>query len=178
MEAQQPKKNESSGHYRSLRQRRGRGKAKLQPPLAPMIDVTFQLLIFFLLTATFSHEGNISYKFPPLGEAAADKSNVMATNVDVDEHGEGDNARPTYTVLADTLGKAKIEPPSYEWGRRAFNAMSDDLARALSEQRQKGGEEAHAIIRPASVAVQWRYVVEAYNQARRAGFVKVGIGYE
>ena len=40
-------------HYESARKKRARPKAKMQPPLTPMIDVTFQLLLFFLLSFTF-----------------------------------------------------------------------------------------------------------------------------
>lgn len=44
---------------------RTREKVKIQPPMTPMIDIIFQLLIFFLLTPTFqSHEGYLTTNLP------------------------------------------------------------------------------------------------------------------
>jgi biopolymer transport protein ExbD len=40
-------------HHVSQRTKRGRLKPKMAPPLTPMIDVTFLLLLYFLLTINF-----------------------------------------------------------------------------------------------------------------------------
>ena len=56
-------------HYVSDRQKRARLRESraIQPPLTPMIDVTFQLLIFFLLACQFKvAEGVILAKLPTI----------------------------------------------------------------------------------------------------------------
>ncbi|MFW6133354.1 MAG: ExbD/TolR family protein [Planctomycetota bacterium] len=172
--AAQQAASEGQQHYRSARQRRGSGKAKLQPPLAPMIDVTFQLLIFFLLTATFRSEGNIAYQFPPVGLTAATDTPVGTVNVVIYQHGEGDSAKPGYRVLVDNRGVAEVAPPSGELSRAQYNRMSEALYQVLVEQRAKG-EEVPANVKPEGGFIMWKFVVETYNQTRRAGFEKVGI---
>ena len=47
---------------RRARTRRGRGQANID--LTPLIDVVFQLLIFFLLTATFQNNPSFKVKLP------------------------------------------------------------------------------------------------------------------
>ena len=60
---------DTSVHYIPPRRKRGRGKPKMQPPLTPMIDVTFQLLLFFLLTFQFrEREGQIPGSLPNTGQ--------------------------------------------------------------------------------------------------------------
>jgi len=55
-------------HYSPPRKRREKPKVKMQPPMTPMIDVTFQLLLFFLLTCEFREtEGNIPGTLPSKG---------------------------------------------------------------------------------------------------------------
>ena len=44
---------------------RTREKVKIRPPMTPMIDIIFQLLIFFLLTSSFPlHEGYLTTNLP------------------------------------------------------------------------------------------------------------------
>jgi len=47
---------------RRVRGRRGKGQANID--LTPLIDVVFQLLIFFLLTATFQNNPSFKVKLP------------------------------------------------------------------------------------------------------------------
>lgn len=168
------KTEEGRERYQSARQRRGRPKPKLQPPLAPMIDVTFQLLIFFLLTATFRVEGNLPYEFPPVGIVNAEQEKVNTVKVVVYQHGEGQNAKPGYLVRVGNINVAEIEPPSGNMNREQRNAKSNALFEVLREESGKG-DEVPANIVPEGGFVKWDFVVEAYNQTRRAGFIKVGI---
>ena len=41
---------EDSVHYVPPRKKRKQGSGKMQPPLTPMIDVVFQLIIFFIVS--------------------------------------------------------------------------------------------------------------------------------
>ncbi len=58
---------------------------KLDITLTPMIDVVFLLLIFFMVTTTFSTETQIKIKLPEAeGEAINEKSKVIALTIDAD----------------------------------------------------------------------------------------------
>ena len=161
---QKPKQiveGEESTHYVSQRKQRGQAKKQLQPPLTPMIDVTFQLLIFFLVTTTFRPpEGQIPGAVPSTGmgrptealpELPQIKIMVAAANVETE--------KPTFQIIELNV---LLEGPDalYSW---------------LVEQA-KAGESAtkntDVVIDPAGTAV-WGHTVEAYNQAIRAGFEKV-----
>lgn len=55
--------------------------------LTPLIDVVFLLLIFFMLTATFSHQGGLKVKLPESGAASSEVDDKRLT-VTVTDRGE------------------------------------------------------------------------------------------
>ncbi len=64
---------------------RSKKRNKLDITLTPMIDVVFLLLIFFMVTTTFSTETQIKIKLPEAeGEARNEKSKVIALTIDAD----------------------------------------------------------------------------------------------
>lgn len=64
----------------NLSKRRGSGDAKLELQIAPLIDVVFLLLIYFMVTASLiKKEGDISFLLP----AAADPSTQIDIPVEV-----------------------------------------------------------------------------------------------
>ncbi len=145
-------------HYVPPRLKRGRPRPRLQPPLTPMIDVTFQLLLFFLLTTTFRHEGHILGTLPQKGGIAA---------------GQIVELRPIRIMLRPT----GIDRTGciYEI---SGHGVGTDSPRQLYEvlrarQRAVESDELPVIIQPRP-DVRWRYVVEAFNQAVRAKFKNVG----
>ena len=149
---------ESLGRYRSSRQKRQRPKANLQPPLTPMIDVTFQLLIYFIVTATFRQaEGLIPGSLPSdLGMVDPKPRPEVPVTVTLVPQGTGgiqyqlDAADPTQD--AATL----------------FSMLRD---------RREAAPGAPLIV-AVHPSVLWQYVVEAYNQGYRAEFKEVGFRYE
>ncbi len=146
-------------HYVSARKRRGEAQGKaMQPPLTPMIDVTFQLLIFFILTISFrTAEGQIPGSLP------SDKGQKAEPSVKID---------PMQIVLTPTgdwrekvvyeLNGTTIMDPAtlYEHLERKKTTLGDDV-------------EAPVVIK-ARGDVRWKYVVEAFNQAVAADFKNIG----
>jgi len=130
----------------------------MQPPLTPMIDVTFQLLLFFLLATTFRQaEGQIP-------AAAAHEAPAGLAQQDV--------VKP----LVLSLRRAADGGVLYEL-RGTGLAWKDpqELYAGLVALRESfGSDQVPVIVRP-NWDVAWSNVVEAFNQALRAKFRNVGI---
>jgi biopolymer transport protein ExbD len=137
---------------------RYRSKPKLQPPLTPMIDVTFQLLIFFLLTTTFrAEEGQIPGSLPQVGGIAAVAEVQLEPLVIQIKPFGSDRSRCRYEVTGRPL---PLETPS-------------QLYQVLRARREEMGENEPVILRP-TPNVPWYFVVEAFNQAVRAEYTNIG----
>ena len=64
---------------------RSKKRNKLDITLTPMIDVVFLLLIFFMVTTTFSRETEIKIRLPEAeGEARNDQSKAITLTIDAD----------------------------------------------------------------------------------------------
>ncbi len=149
-------------HYVSERKKRVKPAPKMQPPLTPMIDVTFQLLLFFLLTMTFREaEGQILGTLPIGGPSSSTATPVVKITIQVKPMSSSG------AIYYIDIGNVKIENDGY----------SDKGAIALSEQLQAMAraydvEKSSIQIEPA-VTVKWQYVLEVYNQAVRAKFKNI-----
>ncbi len=137
-----------------------RGSAKPQPPMTPMIDVTFQLLLFFIMTFEFRQsEGMIPGTLPG--------GTIVSPGV-----------LPTVDPIRIRLiPSADGQSASYEMSGIATAVTSPgQLGEMLqSRQEQIGSREVPIVIFP-SDDVPWKYVVEAFNQAKKARFEKIGFG--
>ena len=150
--------SQGSARYVSPRKKRSLPPAKMQPPLTPMIDVTFQLLLFFLLTIVFRmEEGMIPGSLPQkgLGESSVDPLKEPIT----------------VRLLADgEFGKDvifEVDSRSFTSGKELYDFF-DERIKYLG-----GSTESPVIIAPQG-AVRWQWVVEVFNQAARAKFQEIG----
>ncbi|KPK86478.1 MAG: hypothetical protein AMJ81_01125 [Phycisphaerae bacterium SM23_33] len=148
-------------HYESERQKRAKQRAPtmIQPPLTPMIDVTFQLLIFFLLACNFRMvEGQIQAKLPDIsGPEVAPPFLLEPIRVSLAPAGtEGEG------VLIEIGGVRTTRDPL-------------ELHAVLKQLRDRyQSDEVPVIIQPAA-EVRWAHVVDAFNQAVRARFKNVAL---
>ena len=55
--------------------------------LAPLIDVVFLLLIFFMVSTTFKHESEIKIELPRAGEKAVEETKKKVIDVTIDQEG-------------------------------------------------------------------------------------------
>jgi biopolymer transport protein ExbD len=120
-------------------------------PLTSMIDVTFLLLTYFLLTTTFRQaEGQLPGTLPgpePIMPVKMISLHVHASGTDLQS--------VVYSVGGDDT---PLRSPQ-------------ELEGFLQAERDWIGPEATAtVIIHAGRAVRWRYVVEACNQATKASF--------
>ena len=134
-------------------------RPSMQPPLTPMIDVTFQLLLFFLLTCEFREsEGNIPGTLP-----------------------HGDVPRPTVLVPPppDPI-RIRLRPAMGGLGAvyqvngalATIHSPAELFDRLKGLQGRLGSGDVPVVIVP-QADVPWQFVVEAFNQAVRAEFTKV-----
>jgi len=152
-------KPEEVTRYVSARQQRAKPKAKMQPPLTPMIDVTFQLLIFFLVATEFRQpEGNIPGTLPQ-APIAADQPAV-------------DFLDPLKITIRPGSGSVEV---IYELEGAGFQINDPErLYEQLRSYRKAHGDskEIPVIIHPL-YTVPWNLVVDAFNQAIRAGYESI-----
>ena len=145
-------------HYVSPRAKRGRAKAKISVPMTPMIDVTFQLLIYFMLTTVFRQaEGQIPGTLPKAGAAGAATTEQLSSELKISLYAEGqDGADVRYEIDRHTaaLGSAK------------------ELHEALGDFMDSDGADTRIIINAKS-DVRWKYVVEVFNQVVANKFTNI-----
>ena len=145
-------------HHVSARAKRERPKPRMQPPLTPMIDVTFQLLLFFLLTFTFRQaEGQIPGSLPQTAGVAAGQV------VDL----------PTIKIRLIPTGEFKDKCIFEMSGLSARIGTPKELYERLMARRQDGTADAPVVIR-ARGDVRWEHVVEAFNAAVHAEYKNIG----
>lgn len=142
-------------HNVSQRKQRRREAGKLQPPLTPMIDVTFQLLLFFLLSTTFrEQEGLIPGSLPQIGLPDPIVS-PDPVNIKVLPAGDA-NASAAFEVSG---AQTRIAGPA-------------ELVAELERRKGIGGVKLPVLIAPMP-EVRWEWVMEAYNAAVKCKFEKI-----
>jgi len=153
-------RREASGAY--VRRKAGRNilaHVKINPPLVPMIDVVFNLLLFFVLTATFRQaEGQIAGTIPELGSFGG----AVAAVVELDP-------------LPVVIHRPATEDQQDVFVVGGFPVRGGDelYEHLLNRKRILGSDEVPIIIRPGP-DVPWQFAVDAFNQAVRAKFKKIG----
>lgn len=60
----------------------GRARVAEQLSIAPLIDVVFLLLLFFMVTSSFQHPEAIELALPESSTAASDEDRVLSVSVD------------------------------------------------------------------------------------------------
>jgi biopolymer transport protein ExbD len=126
--------------------------------IAPMIDVTFLLLIFFLVTTTFKRpEGIFSAQMP---KDAGSPSAMLPVSPIVVRVGQFGPSEDDYSVKIDNFTRT---PQTFT-----------DLARFLADIQENPGfdKETPVVIAP-TPDVRWDHVVNCWNAAVRAKCRKI-----
>lgn len=143
-----------------LRRRASRG-AQIGVSFAPMIDVTFLLLIFFLVTTTFERaEGIFAAKLPKDRGAQAVALPLSPIVVRLSRSG------PSHDDVAIAVDRFDPAPSDF-----------NDLVAVLGEiQRLAGFDEDTPVVIVSGDDVPWDHVVSCWNAALRAGCRRVAFG--
>ncbi|MGS2718738.1 ExbD/TolR family protein [Eionea flava] len=118
--------------------------------LTPLIDVVFLLLIFFMVSTTFTKETHLEINLP---EASSDPA--VATESDVVD------------ITINTNGDYVIN------GKALVNQQADTLRRALQELSQ--GDNSLPLTVTADATTPHQSVVRAMDVAGQLGFAKLRI---
>jgi len=117
--------------------------------LTPLIDVVFLLLIFFMVSTTFTKESHLEIELP---EAAGEKSTTESKQIEIVINHKGEfsiNSRPLVNNKEDTIKKAVI--------------------------KVSGGDKKLPFIITADAKTPHEYVVKAMDVAGKLGFVHLSI---
>jgi biopolymer transport protein ExbD len=150
--------------YQGRRWKKGalrRTKAPLTLNLAPMVDVTFLLLIFFSVTTTFKRaEGYFLAKLPKDVGQRMIALPISPVIVRVQQFGPGAG---DYRLKLDHF----LNTPT------TFAELTDFLT---SVQKNPGFSEQTPVVIAAEPDVAWDHVVSCWNAAVRAGCVNISFG--
>ncbi|MEX1364029.1 MAG: biopolymer transporter ExbD [Nannocystaceae bacterium] len=134
-----------TGRVTGLRARR-RANRSVLVDLTPLIDIVFQLLIFFLLTTTFQNNPSFRVKLP------------KANNTDVRQEPKA------VTVTVTSEGKLEIDGniiDDAELETRLCNAANGDASTAVNIR--------------ADAATEHQFVVKVMDVAKGCGLERLGI---
>ena len=117
--------------------------------LTPLIDVVFLLLIFFMVSTTFSRESELSIELPA---ASAEARKRQPESIE---------------VAIDTKGRFYVN------GRQLLNTQSKTLRQAL--RSAAGDRDSPPIIISADAKTPHQAVVQIMDAARELGFVRLTV---
>ena len=115
--------------------------------LTPLIDVVFLLLIFFMVSTTFSRDSELNIELPA-ASADAQQQRIDAIEVAIDAKGR-----------------------FYVNGRQLLNTQAKTLRQAL--QAAAGESDSPPIIISADAMTPHQAVVQIMDAARQLGFVRL-----
>ena len=126
-----------------------RTRTDVEINLTPLIDVVFLLLIFFMVSTTFTKETHLSIDLP---EASGDPARVAQEQIEISITSQGD-----YTVNGTALVNNSLETL-----RTALERVSD-------------GDNALPLVITADAATPHQAVVMAMDAAGQLGFIQLSI---
>ncbi|MBO6849970.1 MAG: biopolymer transporter ExbD [Marinobacter sp.] len=121
--------------------------------LTPLIDVVFLLLIFFMVSTTFTRESHLQVELPQASAEARAETEVREIDVVI-------NAEGQYILNQRTL----------------VNNRRETLERAVSELAE--GDNSLPYVITADARTPHEFVVRAMDVAGRLGFAKLSITTE
>jgi len=124
--------------------------------LTPLIDIVFLLLIFFMVSTTFSKESQLRIRLP---DASPD--------AEVEQ-------RPSRLVIAITAsGDYSIRGPNESTGHHLLSRERSVLAQAMAKAKVAQGTDDLVVVIRADRKTPHEAVVRAMDVARKLGLVRI-----
>jgi len=131
------------------------------PNITPLIDVLFLLLLFFVLASKFRlNEGTIPGSLPPPDQPS---QQITAPPIILEVRGDGEDALEAVFCFSGESEGIQDSDLVYRKLKRRFD---EDF----SSPRQAAAD---GIVIIKDYNARWGFVVDAYNQAARAGYKKI-----
>jgi biopolymer transport protein ExbD len=131
-------------------------RAKMQPPMTPMIDCTFNLLVFFILAPSLAlSEGFLTTNLPRSGPGPGPPPRPEMIKIGLFDEAGG---RDVSIVLGDT---------------QALGSSFSLLRAALQDMRARGVAADTPILISPTMATRHKWVVGAFDAAVAARFADI-----
>ena len=139
----------------------------MSPPMTPMIDVTFNLLIFFILTPSFDQtEGFLTTNLPQNSGPVAGKAQTTEVRLKVELFDVGPEGQ--------YVDGAKNEFCSITFNEtQNLGSNFDSLRAALEEKRAAGLAATTPILISPTMACKHKWVVRAFDAAVAARYTNI-----
>jgi len=131
---------------------------KIQPPMTPMIDIVFQLLIFFLLIPSQSGEAYLTTNLPRTSGPVAGKQQIDIKRVKIELQVPENDDKGVVIVLNES---------------RQFGQNFEGLLAALQGLQDAGLAKDHPVLISPWMSCRHKWVVRAFDMAVGAGFTNV-----
>jgi biopolymer transport protein ExbD len=142
-----------------MRVNRPKAPANMQPPMTPMIDATFNLLIFFLLTPSFSMtEGYLTSNLPTSSGPVAGMPTIPVVRIKVELMDEGVKGDQCSIVFAESQN---------------LDDNFDALRAALEEKRAQGLAANTPVLISPTMRCHHKWVVKAFDACVQARFTEI-----
>lgn len=156
---------------------REESEVELSRVITPMLDMSFQILFFFVLMyQPSSLEGHMDMALPPAGEGVAQqKPTASSTDTTIDLPAELEvivrtrDIEGSKQVEDGSIGKIVVKGVTGD--EKSFNSL-DQLKNHLETARKKLKNE-NDIKLQAEGRIKYNYVIEVMDVCRRAGFNNV-----
>ena len=153
-------------HHTSARERRRETRPIGQLNLTAMLDVTFQLLIFFIITASFAPNEGVLEADLPTGPATAEPAAVPDQPINIVLVSLGQGPVGGQSVRIDVQTGTTLTVASFEELYQQLKAWQWDGGRGQYR------DDNPIIIKPGA-DVAWDDVMSAFNAALRARYTNV-----
>ena len=142
-----------------MRREKPKEPPKMQLPMTPMIDCTFNLLIFFLLTPSFSAtEGYLTTNLPTSSGPVAGKAQIKVDRIKVELMDEGERGESVSIIFAESEN---------------LGSNFDALRQALEAKRNSGIAPNTPVLISPTMRCRHKWVVKAFDQAVLARFSEI-----
>jgi len=135
--------------------------AKIQPPMTPMIDCVFQLIIFFMLLPQQAGEGYLTTNLPNTSGPVAGKEQKDVQRIKIELEVPDNDNKGVNIVLNDN---------------QVFGRNFEGLLAALQGLKARGLPADHPVLISPWMGTRHKWVVRAFDMAVAARFTNIHFG--